>query len=137
MSALDRLVSQDDDDDYDDTDRSESEGSGSGSESESSDSEESASEEEVEEPLEYEELEANKRFYKFINGREKKDMEPEEWAKVVRQYYRQPTTELERSVIKFICVTFFNFFNRNMSNTDMHSPSSHFLMYRVVKKFIQ
>jgi hypothetical protein len=99
MSALDRLVSQDDDDEYDDSDRSESEGSGSGSESETSD-EESTSEEEEEAPQEYEELEANKKFYKFINGREKKDMEPEEWAKVVRQYYRQPTTELERYVKK-------------------------------------
>ena len=92
MSALDRLVSQDDDDEYDDSEGSEAESDGEEEESEEE-------EEDEEEEQEYEEFEANKKFYKFINGREKKDMSSEEWDLVVRQYYRQPTTDLERSVI--------------------------------------
>ena len=103
MSALDRLVSQDDDDEYDDSEGSESSGSESESEGEKDgeDDDEDDEDEEFdildwEEPQEYEELVANKAFYKLINGREKADMAPEEWQQVVRQYYRQPTTELER-----------------------------------------
>ena len=105
MSALDRLVSQDDDDEYDDSEGSESSGSESESEGEKDgeddDDDEDDEDEDFnildwEEPQKYEELVANKAFYKLINGREKADMAPEEWQQVVRQYYRQPTTELER-----------------------------------------
>ena len=102
MSALDRLVSQDDDDEYDDSEGSESSGSESESEGEKDGEDDDEDEDEDfnildwEEPQKYEELVANKAFYKLINGREKADMAPEEWQQVVRQYYRQPTTELER-----------------------------------------
>ena len=104
MAALDRLVSQDDDDEYDDSEGSESSGSESESEGEKDgedDDDEDDEDEDFnildwEEPQKYEELVANKAFYKLINGREKADMAPEEWQQVVRQYYRQPTTELER-----------------------------------------
>lgn len=112
MSALDKLVSQDDDDEFDDSEASES----SGSDSEKSDEEVAVVSTEA--PQQYEELQANKAFYKLINGREKQDMEPEEWAKVVRQYYRQPTTELERYYSISIIWNFFS--DCNILKSDMH-----------------
>lgn len=92
MSALDKLVSQNDDDEYDDSDVE------SDSENVKMMKQEGEEEEDDEEdyPLSPEEIEANEVFYKFINGREKKDMPEGEWEKIVRHYYRQPTTELER-----------------------------------------
>ena len=85
MSALDKLVSQYDDDEYD--------------------AEPVVVEESVsnvltvnanEEPRDQEEARSNAEFYKFMNGRMRDEMTQDEWDHVVRQYYRQPATDLER-----------------------------------------
>lgn len=84
MSALDKLVSQYDDDEYD---------------------AEPTVEESVvdlnpstDEPRDLEEQRSNAEFYKLINGRMRDEMSQEEWDLVVREYYRQPSTDLERFV---------------------------------------
>ena len=84
MSALDRLVSQDDDDEYDDSD----------ADSDDNSDEEQTAVAEVDEDLE------NIRgpespFYAF-DGRLKEESSDEEWAAIIQEYRREPTTELER-----------------------------------------
>lgn len=85
MSALDKLVSQDDDDDeYDDSDV----------DSDDNSDEEPIAVAEVDDDIE------NIRgpespFYAF-DGRLKENSTDEEWAAIIQEYRREPTTELEK-----------------------------------------
>ena len=88
MSALDKLVSQDDDDEFDssddDSDSNSEDEEGSGEDESDSDSSLSSGEVEKEiNPVDDE-------------GRLRYQSTPEEWAAVVEEYRRTPTTELER-----------------------------------------
>jgi hypothetical protein len=100
MSALDKLVSQYDDDEYD--------------------AEPTVEESVVElspstdEPRDLEERRSNAEFYKFINGRMRDEMSQEEWDLVVREYYRQPATDLERFVATS-CMIKWLFFLQNLN----------------------
>lgn len=86
MSALDKLVSQDDDDDdYDDSD---------------GDSDDNNDEEDAEDRSDeivglYEMRGPDSPFYEY-DGKYKDESTEEEWADIINEYRRAPTTEVER-----------------------------------------